>query len=91
MKYNKNEIEVWLVKYLAQLLGLPASEIRLDKSFDELGLDSTAAACMSGDLSDWLNTDLEPELAFKYKTISTLTAYLATSGRGQSASLTAAS
>jgi acyl carrier protein len=70
------EIEAWLVSYLASLLALPESEISRTLTFEQFGLDSAAAVAMTGDLARWLNTDLDPNLASKHKTITSLAGHL---------------
>jgi acyl carrier protein len=74
---KKTVIADWLTSYLANLLEINPAGIEIDCAFDELGLDSTAAACLSGDLSDWLKIELEPELAFRYNSVEILSAHLA--------------
>ncbi|MDJ0661418.1 MAG: acyl carrier protein [Crocosphaera sp.] len=71
------EIETWLISYLAKLLEVDPSTIDVTNTFESYGLDSSAAVGLSGDLQEWLGTDLDPTLLFDYPTIETLSRYLA--------------
>ena len=72
-----NDIENWLISYLSQLLEIEPSKVDTQVSFNEYGLDSSAAIVLSGDLQEWLGKDLEPTLLFDYPTIEALANYLA--------------
>ena len=54
-KPDSEEIRVWLVNYLADLLEVDQDEIDTSVSFDQYGLDSSTAVGITGDLSDWLS------------------------------------
>ena len=71
------EIQAWMISYLAQLLEVDSDEIDTATPFDRYGLDSSAAVGMTGDLEDWLNVELDPTLVYDYPTIKALTQYLA--------------
>ncbi len=70
------DIENWLVSYLSQLLEIEPSKIDTQVSFNEYGLDSSAAIVLTGDLQAWLGQDLDPTLLFDYPTIETLANYI---------------
>lgn len=69
-------IRDWLVEYLAALLGTEPGEIDTNVSFEVYGLDSTAAAGLSGDLGEWLQLELDPKMANDYPTIDAIAEYL---------------
>jgi len=71
------EIQDWLVSYLARLLETPPAEIDVDASFDQFALDSVNAIGMTGDLESWLGVRIDPMVAYDYPTIRTLSEYLA--------------
>ncbi|MDB9526152.1 acyl carrier protein [Oscillatoria sp. CS-180] len=73
-----NEIQEWIVDYLAELLEMDSDEVETDVPFDRFGLDSTAAIGMTGDLEDWLECRLDPTLLYDYPTIESLSGHLAT-------------
>ena len=70
------DIEAWLISYLSQLLEIEPNEIDTHASFNEYGLDSSAAVILTGDLQEWLKSDLEPTLLFDYPTIAALAQHL---------------
>jgi len=72
------EIEAWLVSTLATLLETSPDNIKVTEPLAYLGLNSVEAATISGDLSDWLEHDLDPNLIWNYPTITTLAEHLAT-------------
>jgi acyl carrier protein len=58
------------------------NEIDTATSFEAYGLDSTAAAGMSGDLGDWLGMKLDASLAAEFTTVDALTEHLVEHLRG---------
>jgi acyl carrier protein len=71
-----NEIQDWISSYLAELLEVEAEEIDVTIPFDRYGLDSSAAVGLTGDLEDWLGTELDPTLLYDYPTVETLAQHL---------------
>ncbi|ACB53108.1 hypothetical protein cce_3760 [Crocosphaera subtropica ATCC 51142] len=72
-----SEIEAWLISYLSKLLEVDPETIDVNNTFESYGLDSSASVGLSGDLQEWLETDLDPTLLFDYPTIDSLSHYLA--------------
>ena len=70
------DIKNWIVTYIANLLEISSDEIDTDVSFDAYGLDSSAAIGLTGDLEDWLGTEIEPTLLYDYPTVDALVDYL---------------
>ena len=70
------EIQEWLVSYVAEILEIETKEIDITIPLERYGLDSSEAVVLSGDLQDWLECDLDPELLLDYQTIEALTQYL---------------
>lgn len=62
---------------IANSLGLDPEEIDPEESFASYGLDSSVALGLTGELSAWLNLELETILFWEYPKISRLAAYLA--------------
>jgi acyl carrier protein len=69
---SKIEVQDWLVSYLAELLDIEPDAIDVKVTFDRYGLDSSAAIAMTGDLADWLGSELDPTLIYDYPTIEAL-------------------
>ena len=67
----------WLTSYLANLMEIPRASVGVDTPFEDIGIDSTAAACLSGDLAEWLDAELDAELAFRYRSVNAVAAHLA--------------
>jgi len=62
----------WLANYLASSLEMADDEMDRDLSFERMGLDSSAAVALVGDLGDWLGFDLDPTMAYDYPSINLL-------------------
>lgn len=74
---DQETIENWLTTKIANSLGLDPEEIDPEESFASYGLDSSVALGLTGELSAWLNLELETILFWEYPRISRLAAYLA--------------
>ncbi|MEL6853899.1 MAG: acyl carrier protein [Cyanobacteria bacterium J06607_13] len=70
------QVQAWIVSYLADLLEISADELETDVPFDTYGLDSSAAIGLTGDLEDWLGQSVDPTLLYDYPTVDALVAYL---------------
>ncbi|NER47858.1 MAG: alpha/beta fold hydrolase [Symploca sp. SIO1A3] len=69
-------IQTWLIKQIAEQLGLEPQEIDIREPFARYGLDSVAAVRLSGELEEWLGRKLAPTLAYDYPTIEALARHL---------------
>lgn len=79
---SRAAIQEWLKTQLAESLAVHPSEIDVREPFASYGLSSVAAIGLTADLEEWLETRLEPTLAWDYPTIEALASYLA-DGAGQ--------
>lgn len=70
------EIQDWVVSYVANLLEIDLEEVDTTIPFERYGLDSSAAVGLTGDLEDWLETEIDPTLLYDYPTIESLVEYL---------------
>lgn len=70
------EIQSWIVAYLAELIEIDPDEIDPAIPFDRYGLDSSVAVGMTGDLEDWLERELDPTLLYDYPTVEALASHL---------------
>ncbi|HTZ42363.1 MAG TPA: acyl carrier protein [Jatrophihabitans sp.] len=71
------EIERWLVGFVASLLDVPPQLIAATMPFDSLGVDSATTLVMAADLSEWLRVELSPVEVFEFATIRSLAERLA--------------
>lgn len=71
------EIRSFIVERLASMTGLDPSRIKPTTEFISFGLDSADAASLSGELSEWLNIELEENLLWEHPTTDELVNYLA--------------
>jgi acyl carrier protein len=71
------QIQDWIASYLANLLEVEPEEVDPALPFDRYGLDSAVAIGLTGDLEDWLGTQLDPTLLYDYPTVSALSKHLA--------------
>jgi phthiocerol/phenolphthiocerol synthesis type-I polyketide synthase C len=69
-------IRTWLVARIAELLRIDARDVDLHKPLANFGLNSVQAVSLSGELEDWLGTQLAPTLLYDYPTIDTIAAHL---------------
>jgi acyl carrier protein len=74
-----DHVEKWLIDYTAEVLAVAPDTIDTGASFQRLGLDSSAALGMTGDLGAWLGRDLDATVAYDHPTIRAL-AQAVTSG-----------
>lgn len=65
-----------MAAYIGAALNLRADEVRRDSPFEHLGLDSTAAVGMTGDLEEWLGIEIDPSTCYDYPTIESIAAFL---------------
>jgi acyl carrier protein len=74
---SAEEIQQWLIQYLATALEKPADEIDVTVPFDDFALDSSTAIGMTGELEDWLGKPVDPTQVYDYPTIEKLSQCLA--------------
>ena len=72
------EIQDWMVAYLARQMQVPAETIDISAPFESLALDSATAIGMTGDLEQWLGRTIDPTIVYDYPTIEEIAEYLAT-------------
>jgi acyl carrier protein len=70
-------IEEWLMRRIAKELKVGADKIDVHKPFARYGMSSLTAVTISGDLEQWLKTELSPTLLWDYPTIASLAKHLA--------------
>lgn len=71
-----DEISEWLVSYMAKLTAIDPDQIDTTLPFNNYGIDSTAAAGLSGDLAKWLGLKLKDSAALDHPTIDGLSMYV---------------
>ena len=70
------EIQEYLVSYLAKLLEIEPDDIEITTPFARYRLDSVVLVALIGDLEEWLEQELKPTLVYDYPTIEALSQYL---------------
>lgn len=71
------EVQNYIVTYLAEELQIGADSIDVTAPFDQLALDSMTAVGMTGDLERWLGARIDPMAIYDYPTIEQLSTHLA--------------
>lgn len=71
------EAQQWLVEKIAQRMEVKPQEVRPGQYFDELGLDSTEALILAGEMENWLGFELGATALWYHPTIEDLAAYIA--------------
>jgi len=82
---SEAEISEWCVRQLAIILKMPVEKIELDVKFARLGMDSIHMSELVVALEDWLEVELDPEVALNHPTIKQLAKHLAGPGTDQAA------
>ncbi|MBL1287249.1 acyl carrier protein [Streptomyces sp. NE06-03E] len=72
-----SEAQAWLVEKLAVRLEVEASEIDVERYFDEFDLDSTEALILAGELEKWLGFELEATALWYHPTVAALSEHIA--------------
>lgn len=76
-KRTAEEIQEWIVTFLAQDLQRNADSIDVTVPLDHQCVDSVAAVGMTGRLEEWLGKRIDPTVIFDYPTIEELAKHLA--------------
>ena len=71
-----SEVREWLVARIARRLSMPAQEIPTDQPVTRLGIDSTEAVVISGELQEWLGRRIPPTVIWDHPTIDSLAEHL---------------
>lgn len=71
------EIQEWIRVYVANIIGTSPQSIQVEMEFPNLGLDSSSAAALTGDLEDWLGVELDPTLPYDFPNTRKLSTELA--------------
>ena len=74
------EIRQWLVKQIAEHVGVDPQSIDPHAPLERCGLDSLGAVVLSGDLENWLGVRVQPTLVYDYPTIEAIAGRLASYG-----------
>ena len=74
---SAEEIQQWLVDFLARELERSPDDIDVTVPFDDFALDSATAIGMTGELEDWLGKHVDPTLVYDYPTIEQFSKFLA--------------
>lgn len=74
---SAEEIQDWIIDYLAKELDTKPSSIDPSATFDSFALDSATAIGMTGDMENWLGKRIDPTIVYDYPTIEEFSNYLA--------------
>lgn len=69
-------IEAWMTEWLIVRAGVHPSDVDLEKSFAEYGLDSMTAVEMSGEIEDWSGIELTPVVAVTHPNVARIAAFI---------------
>ncbi|HVE86621.1 MAG TPA: AMP-binding protein, partial [Myxococcales bacterium] len=73
---TRPEMEAWLWRQLASVLGRPLDRLQRDATFESLGLDSARAVELASRLDDRLGRPLHPSILYNVPTVARLAAWL---------------
>jgi len=74
--HTASAVEAWLITRIAEGLQLDPRTLDGGTSFAQLGLDSSMAMSLTGELGEWLGRELQPTLLWEYPTIAGLARHL---------------
>ncbi len=77
-EHTTEEIIDWMRNRISQDLHCAPEDIDPDANYDALGLDSLAILIATGELAEWLDTQLEAATLFEHPTIRALATHLNT-------------
>jgi acyl carrier protein len=75
---SASEIQTWLVTYIARELKVAPETLDVEARFVDLGLGSRKSVLLAGDLEDWLEMPIAPDLTWDHPSIAALSAHLGT-------------
>jgi len=78
-------IQEWLISYLADVLDIDPDDIGTTVPFSRYGLDSSSTVVLTGDLMDWLGCEIEPDIVYRHPTVQSLARFLAQAVYGERA------
>lgn len=70
------EIREWLIAKIAERVGVAPDAIDPAKPFTVLGVDSTEAVVVSGELQEWLGRRVPPTIAWDHPSIDAVARHL---------------
>ncbi|MGK7877174.1 MAG: AMP-binding protein [Xenococcaceae cyanobacterium] len=74
---TEKAIQTWLLSHLSVQLKIHPDDIDIRESFAYYGMDSSIAISITGELMNWLGSELEPTLFWEYPNIESLSQHLA--------------
>lgn len=80
-----DEIQEWICVYIANIMGTSPQSLQVEMEFPNLGVDSSSAAALIGDLEDWLGFELDPTLPYDFPNTIKLSTELARLSAGAAA------
>jgi acyl carrier protein len=75
-QHSAEEVENWLVRYIAKQLGARPEQISVNEEFVNLGLSSRQAVVLMLDMETWLGQPTDAGLVYDYPTIHSLARFL---------------
>ena len=80
---DRESVVELITSYLANILHVPQAKIDVNVPFERYGLDSTAAAGLSGEIGEKLDLELSENVAFDYPTVASMADYVSSLLIGQ--------
>ena len=76
LKDRIEQVEAWMVDYMADLLDIPQQQVDIGKPFDHFGLDSTATVAFTSDLGRWLGIRLDTRIMVENEDIRSVARHI---------------
>jgi acyl carrier protein len=73
---NAAEVQAWIIGYIAEFLVIAPAEIRTDREFAALGLDSVDAVLIGGAFEERFDVEIDAAMFLRSRNIDELIAEL---------------
>lgn len=74
---SEESLQLWLIEQINLLTGLAPGQIDITEPFSAYGIDSVAAAGLSGELGKLIGEEIPPTITWDYPTVELLANHLA--------------
>lgn len=74
---SEDSLQLWLIEQISLRTGFAPGQIDITEPFSVYGIDSIAAAALSGELANLIGEEIPPTITWDYPTVELLASHLA--------------